>query len=75
MKNLFTTPEEIQSTVDSPQSTDETPVTEQIQDIIDKHTETPKKDNTMINLIIIALVIVVVIGLLVYYFKQRKEIE
>lgn len=82
MKNLFTSQDE-QSIVDSPLSTETetTPdVTEQIKDIINEHTETPnlptegRKDNTMINLIIISLVIVVAVGLLVYYFKQRKEI-
>ena len=69
MKNLYTTPDEI--TVD--EYPEVKPVTEQIKEIINEHIETPKKDNTMINMIIIALVIVVVIGLLVYYFKKRNE--
>ena len=36
--------------------------------------EKTKPDNTKLNVIIIAVVIILVIGLLVYYFKQSKEI-
>lgn len=70
MKNLYTTPEptEAPEVVNTPLPADV------VNEILDQHTDTPKKDNTMINLVIIALVIAVVIGLLVYYVKKRNEI-
>jgi len=71
MKILFESPKEIEQPVGEPV----VPKLPVIDNPAPSQDEPPvKADNTKLNVIIIAVVIILVIGILVYYFKQSKEI-